>query len=289
MKLPLNDWSVGNRTAPFLGVEAWDNFIKLIKILNNEYGLKKILFPGELLSVLYGEIYTITFKEKQLNYKNFYNKHFEKCVIEDSVEKVYQKPNGKIPSDLLTIAYKNEEPVISVTFDETFVFDWLNAYLFSDGVKSEKMIKILNLHFGNYQKYDNILLFGRPSDDVNPLDTPIWNIERTQKYIETLPSIEGLDRGERKAHFLNEGKRVALINGWEEDVTLSKINSTNEKMRCIFRPSGFRHNDCAYLSIDFEKRAFELHNHTGKHLGEYSYSGQKNQSAKLNHDIRIKR
>jgi hypothetical protein len=80
---------------------------------------------------------------------------------------------------------------------------------------------------------------------------------------------------------------VARINGYVPDPVISSINATDRKKRNIF----FNGKLEKYISIDYEKGAFELHDLKGKHLGEYNYQGDLISGADLKggHDIRLSR
>lgn len=83
------------------------------------------------------------------------------------------------------------------------------------------------------------------------------------------------------------GAAVARINGYVADPVISSINATDRKKRNIF----FNGKLEKYISIDYEKGAFELHDLKGKHLGEYNYQGDLISGADLKggHDIRLSR
>ena len=64
------------------------------------------------------------------------------------------------------------------------------------------------------------------------------------------------------------------------------VSINNSAIREIFNS---KTKPMIYLSIDFEKGAFEVCNHNGKHVGEFSYEGIQTGKAKEDHSIRIKK
>ncbi len=79
------------------------------------------------------------------------------------------------------------------------------------------------------------------------------------------------DKMGKLAAFFLVGSAVAEINGYEFDKSRSAKNSTGNKLRKIFSHAKKKR----FLSIDFEKGAFEFLGGKGKHLGEYNFSGLK--------------
>ncbi len=289
MKLYLNDWVVIGWDTSFVRNEAWNDFVKLVQELSYKCYLQKIVFPKLIASTIKREVYALEASNESLRYKAFLSKFLEQSDEELEGDRYICKGAGRdTPSYCLSMAYDEDMPVVSIVFTNTYKCDSFKAYLYS-GLGCGRLVDIKNLYSGNENKYLSDLSVCRPGRDVNPVNTPIWNIERTLKYIATLLDLEPMERKERMAHLLTEGREIARLNGWVEDKRLSCINSSKDKKRCIFRPKKFRHNDSAFLSIDFEKRAFELLDYAGRHLGEYSYLGEKRTDAKDNHNIKLKR
>lgn len=289
MKLPLNEWTVAEWEAPILGNVAWDEFVVLVDEMTEKSCCQKILVPVSFSSTLKREIFTLDSKERILKYRLFVDKRIERCEHELSNDRyICKDETGSNPSILLTIANNENLPVVSITFTAEYRCDSFEAYSFS-GLGKGRLVKIQNLYFGNRENYWDELSIGRPGRDINPIERPIWNEARTRVYVNTLIDLTRVEPGEKKAHLLTEGREIARMNGWVEDDILSAINSGPDKIRHIFRPTKFRHCDSAFLSIDFEKRAFELHDHKGKHLGEYSYLGVKREDGRADHNIKLKK
>ena len=291
MKLPLNELSVLEREDSFLGNEAWTDFIGLVETLGKKYDVRKVLFLKSDASKLNEEIYSLTNDNQRLLYKSFYSKYIERYTEECDYEQyICKSENDEEMCLLLSLAYNKSFPAISITYKNTYKCDVFQALLLNQKNKKRVLVDINNLHSGNINKYEDFFLTGIPSKDIDPIENPIWNKEKTEKFIATLPEIKTMDKGEQKAHLLTEGKKVARMNGWIEDENLSTINSkATGSMRCVFYPEKFHHSEKAFLSIDFEKRAFELHNHRGKHICEILYDGKVNTDSKEKHDIILKR
>jgi hypothetical protein len=94
-------------------------------------------------------------------------------------------------------------------------------------------------------------------------------------------------QNDKMANYQIVGSAVAQLNGYLPDTVISKINATSSKKRNIF----FNYSLARYVSIDYEKGAFELHDENGKHLGEFNFQGISLDEAddKGRHDISLKR
>ncbi len=289
MKLPLNEWAVAEWKTPILADKAWNEFVELVNELTEKSCCQKILVPVSFASTLNREIFALDSMVVKMRYKSFVDKRVERCCDELPNDRyICQGESGYNPSILLTIANNEKLPVVSITFTDEYRCDSLEAYSFS-GLGKGRLVTIHNLYFGNRDSYWDELSIGRPGRDVNPAVNPIWDKEGTKAYVDSLIDLTEVEPGEKKAHLLIEGRRIARLNGWVEDKKLSTINSGPDRMRHVFRPAKFRHCDSAFLSIDFEKRAFELHDYKGRHLGEYSYLGEERHGREANHDIKLHR
>lgn len=93
---------------------------------------------------------------------------------------------------------------------------------------------------------------------------------------------------QRNALSKARGTVVAMINGYKHDKRLSKINSTNDKLREIFYAGSG--NGKIYLSIDVKSLAFELCDYNGKHIGEFNFDGKPSKviDTEGGHDLKIK-
>lgn len=292
MILPLNEWAVALRPKTLIGNEPWNGFIKLVKTLADTYDVQKILFTKNDVSVFFEEVLTLQSKTEKLRMTTFFNKYIEKytepCFSEEYIYK--EEATKENMALLLTIAYNRNIPTVSILYDMTFACNTFNAYLYNIQKERKNIVVLKNIHTENLEEYKDFFFTGIPSRELNPQLAPIWNRDRTKKYCDSLPSLKGMSKEEKNSLFIQEATHVARLNGWIEDRYLSKINSTfHNKIRHVFRPVKFKNQDAAYLSIDLEKRAFELLNHRGKHLREISYLGEETSGYKPNHDIILKR
>lgn len=291
MELPLNEWDVALRPGAFTSCKSWHDFVELMDTLANEYDVQKVLFPKDEASILHKEIHELKPDNVRLKIKCFYDR-FVKKHTDSSQYKEYICRDEKTKDDiafLLTLAYTENKPTISVVYDNSFACDSFSAYLHNSEKNKGKVVSVKNLYLGNVEVCKDELLTGVPNRDIDPISNPIWNIEKTKRYCDSLSDFSKLTEGEKIIRLKQEGTFVARLNGWIEDKNLSAINSSKERIRRIFRPLKFRHNEAAFLSIDFEKQAFELLDHRGKHIKEISFLGKVNTGFKHGHNIKLKR
>lgn len=291
MKLPINEWSVSERSGSFLKHAAWTDFISSVNKLAKEYDFQKVLFVKSDFSLLKSEIYALSSNSQRLHNLSFLSKHIESYDLDCSHSKYICLPHAEGDACLLlSLAYHHSQPVISINYKSTYCCDTFQGTLYHVENKRTSTVTIRNIYPGNVDKYGEYFLTGIPDDDIDPIKKPIWNMERTLKYISQLPNTSSMDKGELKSHLYKIGTYIARLNGWKEDKNLSRINSqVTGNMRHVFYPEKFRHSEKAFLSIDFEKQAFELHDHKGRHVCEILYDGKVNAECKFKHDIKLKR
>jgi hypothetical protein len=88
----------------------------------------------------------------------------------------------------------------------------------------------------------------------------------------TLQAILAGPPAEKLAKIGGLATKVASVNGYVDERKLSTINQkASGSRRQIFSFGELK--ESLYLSTDFEKGAFELCNHAGRHMGEWSFSG----------------
>lgn len=80
-------------------------------------------------------------------------------------------------------------------------------------------------------------------------------------------------------------QKVAIINGYSFDNKVSDLNKTKDKIRQIYSAGETRNK--IYLSVDFEKGAYEICDFQGTHLGEFLFDEKPNGEADKSHNIRI--
>lgn len=74
---------------------------------------------------------------------------------------------------------------------------------------------------------------------------------------------------EKIALFERIGKIVATYNGYEKEQRLTRMNSTKNKLRTVYKK---RNGKTYYLSIDVESGGFEVFDCKFDHLGQYNFS-----------------
>jgi hypothetical protein len=90
----------------------------------------------------------------------------------------------------------------------------------------------------------------------------------------------------KMAEIENFGAKIAKFNFYAYDEKITKYNKSSNSHRRIYK-SVF--TPTHYLSIDFEKGAFEVCDKNGKHLGEFNFDGTRNGEAKNDHSIKLSR
>lgn len=87
-----------------------------------------------------------------------------------------------------------------------------------------------------------------------------------------------------KSEMTRYGKEIALRNGYIYTKELSSKNQTYfRSLRTIFKRSDGKY----YLSIDYEKGAFEVFNEIPIHIGEFKFTGEFNQVAQPKNHILV--
>ncbi len=124
--------------------------------------------------------------------------------------------------------------------------------------------------------------------DTPSLSNPFPNLLQSNKLVDNDWSVlkQEIDkyRDQRLSSIQRIAHEVAIINGYKINNHLSSLNQRLKNSRREIYEAG---NDRAkvYLSVDFEKGAFELCNYAGEHKGEYKFNGDKSGDAKAEHDI----
>lgn len=142
-----------------------------------------------------------------------------------------------------------------------------------------KLISRNSFDWGNWQpSLDNLLPVVNLSNKLVEND---WNKFREE--------LRHLSSPEKNAKIEEIAKNVAEINGYTYDQEVSAYNKTKNKLRSIYAAGSSRHK--IYLSTDFETGAFEVCDHKGQHLGEYSFRGDQTKEADNSgqHNIKLTR
>lgn len=83
---------------------------------------------------------------------------------------------------------------------------------------------------------------------------------------------EKLEQSKAIALYIEIGTLVAEYNCYTKDTTLSKKNSTDKKIRIVFKKNIGKEY---YLSLDVESGGFEVFDHNLIHLGQYNFNGER--------------
>ncbi|CAD6882449.1 hypothetical protein [Methylomonas albis] len=122
------------------------------------------------------------------------------------------------------------------------------------------------------------------------LNKPLPNLKLSNEFVDLAKF-----RADLNSHS-HEGKlaliqsiadRIAKLNGYKFNPNLSTSNQIKSKSYRKIYESICENGKKIYLSVDFEKGAFELCNHEGEHQGEIKFDGEKSGIAQLNHNIFI--
>lgn len=291
MVVYLNDLSCGDPAAPLVKNFSNVNTFFLIADKLKSIGASLIVITGDfkalkLCDTLVAEcFYRGEFGNDHRNLLLQLRNYFVNRQQIDGSH-IFSHPPTQRASVLLGNAHYQSRPAISFTFNPVFATETIT------GIKDGREAKIANIY--DYDQELDISAFVTSNDckQFDPTVTPIWNTEATRLYhksFETrLKAIKA--HPDEKIPILCEGAdTIALLNGWEYDEVVTKLNKTDGSYRRIYRSAKFRKT--AYLSVDFEKPEifFELHNHKGTHLGEYYWDGtpNKNPDPKKCHNIEV--
>jgi hypothetical protein len=167
-------------------------------------------------------------------------------------------------------SWETHELIFDKMHDQIKLKNWPRLS-FSDVVNYASDFKTYFIDFRSQSKSDVDFL---PN---NSLSSKIFDDKR---FVATYENLAG---GERLAAFQIVGDLVATLNGYEVHLEANRKNKTREKKRNIY----FNAELNKFISIDYEKGAFELLDGGGKHLGEYSFIGNHISGAddKGKHDI----
>lgn len=128
-------------------------------------------------------------------------------------------------------------------------------------------------------------------DDWKPDDDHLPNVDITNSTfrIQAFYKFFGtLDRQRKLSEAQIMGHKVASLNHYSYDKSLSKLNSTQHHIREIFVSNNLKGKK-TYLSIDVEKAAFEVCDFSGTHEREILFDGKENGGQKLDHSIKLKK
>lgn len=293
MKLYLNDLSC---TFPDKDINdnfgAIKKFFELIGFLNYHFSIDKIYISCRFSALMVCDTRLGDCRIQKIpdfDHRNLIwqlKNHFNEDSDLDR-QLVFNHNASKKDSILLGNAHEYDCPAISFTFCQDFAIPEI------EGTKNKKAAKVRNLYDKSQEFEFSHIVSSKDCKGIDPTENPLWNTEATKtyhnrikedlEYIKKNPEIK-IPVLEKYAH------KIALLNGWEKDETLTKLNKTDKVYRRIYRAEKF--GKTAYLSVDFEKVEihYELHDKRGRHLGEYRYDGTLNNKpdGSGKHDIKVK-
>jgi len=199
-------------------------------------------------------------------------------------------------SNSIASALDYNQPIISFDCNQQFCRSQLSGYTRLEGSNNKgKPCQVKNIYDVN-TRIENLLLLQtfETCAALSPLMQPMWNKEGLKHYFEMIKHADivqkmvDLNSAERIKMLNQYAPQVAKLNGWEENKTLSRINSTSHKPRRIFYSKWFGPKNY-YLSIDYEKSdfVFELFDTRGKHIKEINWKGEKTGEGRSDHNIQL--
>lgn len=299
MDIILNDLSLH---STYNTSEAWECFIQfynLIKFLQ-ENGCAKVLCRKDIqnesicgLKVLdylhkvkRPQQCTIDSSREDFIYSIYFDYLSRSLEAKDDADYFSLNRDDEDKSTSVALAINNEEPVISIPFEPVFQINPLQGYK-----NSSQKVECTNLYDKDQKDLLSFILVpAKEQKKIDPKEKPIWNLGPTTKYIGTIKTPKSFkDVGEQRAFIMKHCSRIAELNGWEYNKRVSDKNSSNEKLRKIYRSIGFKNENC-YLSVDFEHPdlRFELCDKNGKHIGEVETRTRHIGKPETGHDISVR-
>lgn len=126
-------------------------------------------------------------------------------------------------------------------------------------------------------------------DKSNPpsLNKPFPNLKLSNEFMDLVKFREDINRNphDKQAIIQPVADGIAKLNGYKFNKNLSTLNQRKSSSYRKIYESVCSDEEKIYLSVDFEKGAFELCNHEGVHQGEYKFDGEKSGRAQSDHSI----
>jgi len=178
--------------------------------------------------------------------------------------------------------------------DSWFDFHFLNYHNNSTDkhfiMSLRNLQETVNSYFPNLL-YSNALFTSKTTKSVDYIWTLFYKSAKTKPEKNEYDTLFGA--GDKIAVIKELAPQIAYRNLYKLNETLSNYNDKNNRGNGKTTPFQIFEqgigNDKLYLSTDFEKGAFEVCDKNGKHLGEYFFSGKKNEDADKSggHDIML--
>lgn len=115
---------------------------------------------------------------------------------------------------------------------------------------------------------------------------PLPNSELCVYYKEVQDKeVIGKDENEKKSIYRKVAKEVAMRNTYKYDSKISSMNGIGEKMRRIYKSGNG--SKTIYASIDVEHGALEICDSRGRHIDEFTYTGEAQNRQSSDHNINV--
>lgn len=219
---------------------------------------------------------------------NFIHQVYRKFKLKTQGEPLFSETKDMaVISSSVGVAAVCEAPVISITFDDSYVKEKLKGWL-KLAEKKEVIEAGVNNIFSGSAKNLTYITDLTQCRLKNPQEEPLWNQNVVQEVLKGVDFING-SKEEKKKLYISYGHKVAQLNGWIYNHRLSKMNSTDKKMRIVFDSRRlFTGYKISYLSIDLEgpDLCFELCDRHGCHLGEVDRYGVVSEP-KQHHNLKV--
>ena len=290
MNVYLNDLSCSSSSLSlFDNIDKIERFITLLETLQ-VYGFRQVITdsqPGRL-KLCDRRIEAIRRDNTRFDVLNLILSLTNHLIYEPDLDSSNRFRYNHLDSALLAYAHETGRPVVSFAFTPEYEVDKIKGEL------RNKHVEIVNYHHvtqSTLTPYNLVSTIQCCQQD--PLKNPLWNKEATQAYhksIEHQLAMINTNPGEKIVILKNISEAIAELNGWTRDTNLSRINSTRDAIRNVFRSEKFK--KVSYLSVDFEKADiyFELFDKRGRHKGEYKWDGTLSGEAEpQNHKLKLKK
>lgn len=290
------EWKDREKRACFL-----KNFFDLLEIINL-YDFFKIVWSSNLTSTLWNEVYTEVKMDSGQDYVAF--AHNIQPFL-NNLESITPSNTSCIKNMILhnSISYKTE------TLDE--VLKILHKLIEEKDIaiyalEKESGISTENIYFKcgchdyklipetivavnemlNNEVVEELIQSNVNFDDLISANNILPDLKYSKQEAKKYKEMRFNGSAEKNAQIEIISKKIALRNGYKLAKDITRINQIHSRsLRSIYQ-GGIGRNKI-FLSTDFEKGAFEVCDHNGKHLAEYSFNGgiSKKKDASGNHDI----
>ena len=300
--------------------------ILISSVFKEEYSIELLKVPNDFKKIKIGNLFSIDelilqeeleIENKQLIYDFLANRTISN--LDEIDEEIFEQLENK-KANWIELKYDNQEsqlllgsfllilPTISFRTHNQFEVDDLSCEFsieYQDNTVN-KVVTVKNFYDSSTLKDGNaaVFLIGIKKDiqfgrgEWNPISNPIWN-KKTEDLIKEMGFPQSIDGKKDKIYELKDvGKKIAELNSWIFDSSVTKLNKNSGQLRMIFVSESQKKK--SYLSIDMKNAygRFEHHNAKGKHIGEIDFEtgkyvprngSEKGQDTTGGHDIKIRK